>query len=394
MLKITLIILSALSVGMPVAATAQAREPDRYADALQWLEKDSVRDYSVQTRTLTGAEISLPLPILEIFEALRRGDLAEVFPVFPDSCAHQASGSDPTLCLEIASPLEAYTKRSAPTINETTMSTVEGVLDAILTVGTKTDWPSAVRKVIWVRRLENLVRKVRFAEWQRRLETALNQAQLDDLARAELFAARTFLSEIARHSPVDSKLPFPLLTKNDRFALSLFLGGVMWRFRGAGGYDDFGTRDRRRLFARAPFEAIARLNGASPSFAHQIGWSIWFGLMQSWGRFHDLGRLNDTLDSDFAEMKNRGEFASRFTSHLAGIYGYSPREMKEAGQHMASCYYYGWEGTDPNLKVGAHLRKPYLFLIGAPSNFGELCTGASLALGLAKTLADQTTDKN
>jgi hypothetical protein len=362
---------------------------DRYQDALDWLSKDSQpRNFSERSIDLTGTRLSVYDPILEILEAFHRQDAAELFPEFQDVCSMQSNSQDPSLCREIATPLTAYKDREAPEISDATMTTVEGLLAAVLTVGTKTEWPSAIKKVAWVRRLENLVRKVRYDEFQKRLDTVLAHSALASGERAELIEAQRFLLKFGKEAAPRGlrHLPYPLLSKQDRIALSMFLGGVLWRFRGAGGYDDMGTRDRRRYFARGPFEALARLNGASAAFSHQLGWSTWFGLMQSWGRFHDIGRLNDSVASDFAEMKNRGEFAARFTSRLVGVYGFSSGEMKAAGLQMASCYYYGWEGIDNTVKVGSHLTSPYLFIIGAPSNFGELCTGAALATGLAKTL--------
>lgn len=283
----------------------------------------------------------------------------------------------------IAEPILIYRGEKPFRPRSSDLADFDRMLATILNVISKTQLPEPFASQTDLKiRFENALRKMHI---ENLLTAAIDGGASNDLI--------SFLTELQHSADVARQKNAgrirPELDVQDRRAVSAFLGGFLWRFRGAGGYDDFGTQERRELFVRQGFAALARFNGAPSSRADAIASALRFGVQTtSWGKYHDMGRLpGDDKYSDFRQMERLGRNMVSGTRQSLGSAGYSKAALiSQTGASLASCYYDSWERIPLSLRVGANFPKPYLFIFGGPTNWGEFCMGASLGLALAEIL--------
>ncbi|MFN7728537.1 MAG: hypothetical protein ACK5P7_05230 [Bdellovibrio sp.] len=283
----------------------------------------------------------------------------------------------------LENPLLLYRTLPDSDLTLAAMSEVDEMMTAVFRVLAKTDFPARFLESPMKARVDKALRKMHLSQM-------IDMAKRQQVSNEVLFYLRELGQESAKSRVQNHELVHPELNSSDRQALSAFLGGFLWRFRGAGGYADLGTNERRDLFVQKGFAAIARLNGAPTSTAAAIALVLRAGVQSTgWGRYHDMGRLpGEDRFHDFIQMEKLGRGMVRMTKQTLQFLGYSKDAIyiTLAGATMASCYAYAWEKIPLDYKVGVDLGEPYLFIFGAPTNFGEYCTGASLGIALHKIM--------
>lgn len=361
------------SLSMSFAASAWA-----WTDRAQSLaQKDFSDDSSVQSLTLDGQAFYMFKGVLEAMNAF-----SSQTSVSQDLKTTAVSEAE-----LLANPVLIYRARGfeAPSMN--TYSSPDGLLNSVFGVLSKVEMPLAFEQSELKVRVNNALRKIHRQRLLRMAQGLAKQNPSSATAQQAL-AVMNSLYQSAESNARRTPGVFPELNANDRRALSMFLGGFLWRFRGAGGYDNLGTNDRRSIFVQAGFASIALLNGASAQSAASIGEALRSGVQWvSWGAYHDMGRLSgDNKYSDFANMTEVGRGMTRSLKSSIGFTG-SPKSalITLAGGLLGSCYYYSWEKI-PSQQVGANLKGNYLFIFGGPTNFGEFCSGAGLGLAISEVL--------
>jgi MYXO-CTERM domain-containing protein len=182
----------------------------------------------------------------------------------------------------------------------------------------------------------------------------------------------------------------PALTDHERLLLSFYIGGLYWRMRGAGLVAEPPDPDqgllRRLYFVQYPYQLIGELN-AGLADADRVGQMIF--IQENWGYsdWMDMGTTPGGRDkyADLVDMTNRGKRATLLVAPMLSSLGYDVRDLVYGGLQMGPCYYYAWEELR-NYQLGPDLQYPYMWFLEGPTAIGEFCTGASLALGLARTL--------
>lgn len=336
---------------------------------------DHSADLNVSMRNLDGQNLRLFTAVEELMDAVAgTKDLS-----FSQDLQSAAVSGLQT----IADPILLY--RSLPVSRPLAkdLGDINAQLVIVLSAIAKVTLPEPLnsKSSVWIR-FENALRKLHIAKLIKRgQQSGASSPTMDFLELLRTQAEQSRLQNPHRLMPE--------LDRADRRAVSIILGGFLWRFRGAGGYDDFGTQERRELFVRQGFQALARLNGASEFVADAIGSSLKWGVqLTSWGAYHDMGRLpGDSKYADFIQMESLGRGMTGYTKRVMNFAGLKNTVLiTVAGAGMASCYYDAWERIPHNLQVGVKLPKPLLFIFGGPTNWGEFCTGASLGLALSQIL--------
>ena len=244
------------------------------------------------------------------------------------------------------------------------------------------------------------------------LGTHLAQVLAEGTARAA--AQRQCLSARARTRPA---LPYPALTDEEREQLAFWLVGVYWRMRGGGIFALGSTQNARTLFARRPFGELAKLAGASTA-AERAADAIYCNLGDGWGQWMDMGTTmnggppeeNQDFYEDLVEMTDRGRqhamelpSAARLLCLGQGVFnidkspeqylreaGYDTQALFAGGMSMGPCYAYAINPMKGFTYFASGMPAPYSdFILGATS-MGELCFGASLGLGLTRSLLNGT----
>ncbi|MBW1873076.1 MAG: hypothetical protein JRJ19_13485, partial [Deltaproteobacteria bacterium] len=135
-----------------------------------------------------------------------------------------------------------------------------------------------------------------------------------------------------------------------------------------------------------PYQLIGELN-AGLNDADRVGFMIF--VQENWGYadWMDMGTTPGGKDkyADLVDMTNRGKRATLLVAPMLENLGYDVRELVYGGLQMGPCYYYAWEELR-YYQLGEDLQYPYMWFLEGPTAIGEFCTGASLALGLARTL--------
>ncbi|MBW2525365.1 MAG: hypothetical protein JRI23_14360 [Deltaproteobacteria bacterium] len=223
------------------------------------------------------------------------------------------------------------------------------------------------------------------------LDDELTQAkqQLEQLYQDGLTAAAADRAAMEALCRARNDLPHPALTDEERILLSFYLGGIYWRARGAGliAYPpdpDQGTL-RRILYARYPFQLIGDLTGGVD--AEGVGNTILFDENWGWAEWWDMGNTPGSEDKyyDLVLMTKRGKRSADLTRPNLEGRGYDVRSFLAGAMQMGPCYYYGWEHLR-DFHLGEDLQDPYMWFIEWPGSLGEVCTGAALAEGLARTM--------
>lgn len=219
------------------------------------------------------------------------------------------------------------------------------------------------------------------------LENELLAAK-DDLEKLDQDGRRQ--AEIDRNKVLQkgrfrAPLPYPSLTDAERQLLSLYLGGAFWRFRGGGLIGGHGTQAARIDFNLLPMSVIGYLNGNSAGRA--AGEAIFLHIFKGWSGNMDMGHLpgHDDKYVSLAKMTDRGLYQIELALPNLQLAGYDTTALKIGGMHMGVCYYFAWDQL-ANFRIGINMPKPYRDFIDGATAWGELCAGASISLGLSKTM--------
>ena len=217
-------------------------------------------------------------------------------------------------------------------------------------------------------------------------------AELDRTGRAQ---AAADLQKVTASGRKRAVLPYPSLSDNDRETLSFFVGGVYWRMRGGGLVDaPEGTQKTRVVYHKYPSGVIGELNGGSRG--KNVGESFYWKVFQGWGQWMDMGRSPGENDRfyDLTYMTDRGLYHVEDAAKTLSNAGYDSTSLLAGGLHMGPVYWYAWEHLD-NVKIGEDLRGklPYEWFLHGATSWGEFAIGASINLGLSRSLLKGTTKK-
>jgi hypothetical protein len=226
--------------------------------------------------------------------------------------------------------------------------------------------------------------------------TALT-AHLDALAAADLATAQHELVCMSAQSRTRAALPFPSLTRPEREAIAFWLGGVYWRMRGGGLMPTGSTQKARTYFLQRPFQRIAELTGGT-AVGNDVGTAIYLNIFDGWGDWMDMGTTagGQDLYEDLVDMTDRGRHqvadnpllpGSKSAANYLGPKGYDTTSLLVGGLDMGPCYAYAL-GELADFRYADTAPAPYGPFIEYFTAVGEFCTGASIALGMAKTLLD------
>jgi hypothetical protein len=340
------------------------------------------------------------------------------------------------VCREVEQP-ERYVLSYAPAVvNNTTTATIESLIglageglshhpapDKLLPA----DWVPTLRSVVWKIREAAIAQQVAQARASYAQASALltSQAacfeatarsalavQLADLD-AELVGFSAHLTSVvsqgtatatqdlaclsakSRARPV---LPFPALTDGERRFVAFWMGGVYWRMRGGGLMPLGSTNNARTFFLERPFRRIGELTGGV--VGEEVGYRIYLNIFDGWGEWMDMGTTagGQDLYEDLVQMTDRGRHqvadnpllgtqasAVKYLSDRS----YETTDLYVGGMDMGPCYLYG---LDPllNFRYADQAQAPYGPFIEGFTAVGEFCTGASIALGMAKSLLNGT----
>jgi len=211
----------------------------------------------------------------------------------------------------------------------------------------------------------------------------LEQIVQDGLAAAA--ADRAAMAGLCRARP---DLPHPALTDEERILLSFYIGGIYWRARGAGllAYPPDPEQGllRRILYVKYPYQLIGDLTGGVD--AEGIGDWILFDENWGWAEWWDMGNSpGEDQYFDLVHMTKRGKRGVDLARPQIEGRGYDIRSLIGGAMQMGPCYYFGWDQL-ATFQLGEDLQDPYMWFIEWPGSFGEFCTGAALAEGLARTM--------
>lgn len=183
-------------------------------------------------------------------------------------------------------------------------------------------------------------------------------------------------------------LPYPYLTNAERQFLSMWVGAVYWRIRGGGLLKKSrGTQETRYLYAYKIFKMLAELNGTSLS--EKIASAMLYRLsVKGWGEWFNIGGPGTRKDIpyDLTMMTWRGQFQVGNSTSILDLAGFDSTEFSMGGLMMGPCYYLGRFDLEKT-KIGFRMNGPHFSsFVGLSQQWGEVCTGAALGLGLSKTL--------
>jgi hypothetical protein len=218
---------------------------------------------------------------------------------------------------------------------------------------------------------------------------------VDGLAATDLATAQREVACMEARARTRAALPYPSLTRSERELIAFWLGGVYWRMRGGGLLPTGSTQKARTYFLQRPFQRIAELAGGA-GIGNDLGTAIYLNIFDGWGEWMDMGTTagGQDLYEDLVQMTDRGRhqvadtplFAASAVKVLTDR-GYDTTELVTGGLDMGPCYAYGL-GELSNFRYADQTVPPYGAFIEGFTAVGEFCTGASMALGMAKALLD------
>ncbi len=208
-------------------------------------------------------------------------------------------------------------------------------------------------------------------------------------------------------------LPFPALTDAEREQVAFWLGGIYWRMRGGGVFQLGSTQNARTLFARRPFVELAKLaGGANTTAAERAADALYCALGDGWGDWMDMGTTPGGQDfhEDLVDMTERGrQHVMDFSTSALGLClgqgvfnvnksaeqylreaGYDTQALFAGGISMGPCYAVAYNPMKAFTYFGANAPAPYSDLILGATSMGEFCVGASMGLGLVRSLLNGT----
>lgn len=182
----------------------------------------------------------------------------------------------------------------------------------------------------------------------------------------------------------------------DRYML--FMGALAWRARGGGLYQKPNGKSTlyRLMFGDQFWRAAGRVYGLGREQSDTLGQAMFEGLQEPWGEWIDMGRATRPINknrhtgdvvSDFYNLTQRGGRQVAGVSGYLKSWGADVKPMNTAGLHMGACYLMAWNAFADRPTLGANLGGRLRPITDGALAWGELCTGASLAYGLTKTLA-------
>ena len=225
-----------------------------------------------------------------------------------------------------------------------------------------------------------------------RAEVVAAKKTLAAVYNAGAAQAKKDIAAVAAAGRTRPQLAFPALTDDDRQWLSMVLGGIYWRIRGRGLYEKpmGGSTQLARLYFNAmPMQAIGELNGGAEG--KQAGLNVHLHIYKGWGEWFDMGHntAQDDRYHDLAFMTERGQYQIELARDQLKKAGYDATDLEIGGMMMGPCYYYVWFHL-AKIKFGLDLTDPFVHFIDSPTSWGELCAGATISLGLARTLLKGT----
>jgi hypothetical protein len=217
-------------------------------------------------------------------------------------------------------------------------------------------------------------------------ESEAARAHNDAVQTAGLAQAQRDRAAVEQHGRLRGDLPVPALTDGEREFLGFWLGGVYWRMRGGGLVDEpAGTQQTRLFYLLAPFRRIGDVAGGADGV--DAGNDIFLRIFDGWGEWMDMGRTAGQDDKyyDLVFMTDRGKRQVEFAADRLSDKGYESAPLIAGGLAMGACYFDAWEELGgfswlPSLPL------PYTNFLEGPTAIGEFCTGATIGLGLARTL--------
>jgi MYXO-CTERM domain-containing protein len=216
-------------------------------------------------------------------------------------------------------------------------------------------------------------------------EVTAMTSSLMALEQAGESANATAAQCLGAHARIRNTLAYPGLTDADRQFVAFWLGGLYWRLRGGGLIPLPGTQEARLYYVNDGFGQIGALvggpdgSGVGTPFVVEVtvdGWSQWQGMGTTGG--------NDKYTS-LIGMTERGQRQAQAGINTLMPLGYDTAPLLTSGLFMGPGYYYAWYSL-PSFTYGMMLSTPYRNFMDGPTAIGEFNIGASLGLGLAKTL--------
>jgi MYXO-CTERM domain-containing protein len=182
-------------------------------------------------------------------------------------------------------------------------------------------------------------------------------------------------------------LPFPSLTRAERELIAFWLGGTYWRMRGAGILPLGSTQQARFYFLQQPFARIGELTGGKDGA--DASFQIYLAIFEAWSEWQDMGLATGDKYGDLVGMSGRGHRQVRGAAQVLEPRGYDTSWLTTGGVQMGPCYFYSFENLY-DYEYAANTSPPYGEFIKGFTSVGEFCSGASIALGFARTLLDGT----
>lgn len=373
--------------------------------------------------TIVGLEADFHPLVLELLNDVGAGKAAATLPAKPVPCASdelvavqaaktcrlpekitKALAATEFHCRRVYEPLDMYGRLPPRLVEFSDTKSVPTMLKVFGIALTKTQLPGAFRRADFKTAADSVTRKVFADEFARGLGAraqALQQAQeacgiestLAQAVQEIKTAQKAHATAQASWKKIDN-LPYPTLTRDERRLLAMYLSTMSWRSRGGGIYKKvpgvFATQKLRVKYIWNAYTTILDLLGSGKATSG-MAFGLYTRGFRGWHDFWDMG-TNDrhTLEEDFKLMTERGVYQTASAVATAQGYGIKTAPLAAAGARMGACYLYGWHAM-PKVKPawGPELEIPFKNIGGGPTQWGELCFGASLGLGLFETFLSQ-----
>ncbi len=171
---------------------------------------------------------------------------------------------------------------------------------------------------------------------------------------------------------------FDNLPREERQALTTWLGAVYWRMRGGGLVDKpEGTQKTRLYFTAYAFQTLAELNGNQSAVGSGLMQKLIF---KGWGEWMDMGNTpgEDSEMNDLINMTARGVYQ---VDSIVGSVKF-PNVLRAAGLQMGNCYITAWKQLR-DIYFLPDLKPPFDRYMDGPTAWAEYCVGAALGYGLS-----------
>lgn len=183
------------------------------------------------------------------------------------------------------------------------------------------------------------------------------------------------------------ELPYPNLTDKERQKVTMLISAIYWRIRGGGVYANMDSTQWRRLnFTLKTMEVLGEFNGGK--LGNSMGLAFFKGLLKGWGEYFDMGTWPGAKDKyyDLTFMTDRGIFQVERAVKTLNKRGINTVALQMAGLQMGPCYYHAYDRNLPKNNYQGLVDSNYIPVIEGHTDWGEICAGAVLGLGLSKSL--------